>query len=382
MTSKQQAPIPPGSTIGIMGGGQLGRMTALAAAELGYQCIIFTDVPDSPASQVCKATIVAAYNDPTALKTFADSVDVVTFEFENIPLDCVEWLTDYCLVRPNPRALAIAQDRAREKSFLNRNGISTAPWVEITNPDQAVDALETVGCPAVFKTARLGYDGKGQATVHDPQSLRKAWQEAGEVRGVLEGFIDFDCEISAIAARAPDGTTKSFDVVENQHANHILNLTIAPARIDRDIALGAMQIGENVAAALDLVGLIAVELFVTTDGELLANEFAPRPHNSGHWTADACITSQFEQFARAVCGLPLGSPMRHSNAIMQNLIGSNADYWSAIVTNAENNLHLYGKKETRPNRKMGHVTRLYPLSTDWTTTEISSAITKSFWTDG
>jgi 5-(carboxyamino)imidazole ribonucleotide synthase len=365
MISSPITPLRPGSVIGIMGGGQLGRMTALAAANLGYRTAIFTDVPDSPASQVCDTTIVAPYDDRAALGRFVEAVDVITFEFENIPIDSAEWLAERCLVRPHPRALAIAQDRALEKAFLNESGIATAPWAEIADAAQIEPALAQIGGRAVFKTARFGYDGKGQATVQSVQMLRDAWHAAGGVRAVLEGFIDFEREVSVIVARGTDGTKRSFDVVENCHANHILDVTIAPARVNADIAARATEMAEQVAEALDLVGLVAVEMFVTSDGTLLANEIAPRPHNSGHWTMDACVTSQFEQFARAVAGLPLGSPVRHSNAIMRNLIGDDSARWGDILADPDNKLHLYGKTESRPGRKMGHVNRLFPIADDW-----------------
>jgi 5-(carboxyamino)imidazole ribonucleotide synthase len=317
---------------------------------------------------VCDTTLVAPYGDRAALDRFVDAVDVVTFEFENIPLETAEWLAERCLVRPHPRALAIAQDRALEKAFLNETGIPTAPWTEIADTAHLEAALARIGDRAVFKTARFGYDGKGQATVRSVQMLHDAWHAAGGARAVLEGFIDFELEVSVIVARATDGAMRSFDVVENRHARHILDVTIAPARIGADVAARATAMAERVAAALDLTGLMAVEMFVAGDGTLLANEIAPRPHNSGHWTIDACVTSQFEQFVRAICGLPLGSPARHSNAIMRNLIGDDAGRWAGILADPDNKLHLYGKTEARPGRKMGHVNRLYPIAEDWPTT--------------
>jgi len=372
MTGPVVAPLPPGSVIGIMGGGQLGRMTALAAAALGYRTAIFTDIADSPASQVCDATLVAPYEDRQALERFMDIADVVTFEFENIPIGTAEFLAGRCLVRPHPRALAIAQDRALEKAFLNESGIPTAPWVEIADADALEAALAKIGRRAVFKTARLGYDGKGQATVRSVPMLRDAWHAAGGVRAVLEGFVEFERELSVIVARATDGTMRSFDVAENRHARHILDVTVAPARIEAEVAARAVAMAERVARGLDLVGLVAVEMFACADGTLLANEIAPRPHNSGHWTMDACVTGQFEQFARAVCGLPLGSPARHSNVIMRNLIGDDAGRWAEILADPDNRLHLYGKTGARPGRKMGHVNRLYPIADGWAATAESA----------
>lgn len=366
MTESSAAPLPPGSVIGIMGGGQLGRMIALAAARLGYRCSVFCETENDPAAQFCDRVVAAPYDDIAALERFVGGVDVVTFEFENIPRESADWLTRHSLVRPSARVLEIAQDRSLEKSFLNDNGIRTAPWAEIADAASLDAAAETIGSRAVFKTARFGYDGKGQAMVRSKAELNDAWDKVGKVRAVLEGFIDFACEVSVIVARSPDGQIACFDVVENRHADHILDVTIAPARISNETADNARATGEAVAEALDLVGLVAVEMFVTGDGGILVNEIAPRPHNSGHWTIDACVTSQFEQMVRAVCGLPLGSPARHSNAIMRNLIGDDANGWLHHLEAPETKLHLYGKAEARAGRKMGHMTRLYPRTDSWT----------------
>lgn len=374
MTASPTALLPPGSVIGIMGGGQLGRMIALAAARLGYRCSVFCETENDPAAQFCDNVVAAPYDDMAALERFVSGVDVVTFEFENIPRDSADWLTHHSLVRPSARVLEIAQDRSIEKSFLNDNGIQTATWVEITDTSSLNAAAENIGSRAVFKTARFGYDGKGQAMVHSKRELTDAWDSVDKVRAVLEGFIDFACEISVIVARGPDGQTACFDVVENQHANHILDVTIAPARISDETAEKARATGQAVAEALDLVGLVAVEMFVTKNGDILVNEIAPRPHNSGHWTIDACVTSQFEQMVRAVCGLPLGSPARHSNAIMRNLIGDDAHAWHRHLEAPETKVHLYGKAEARPGRKMGHMTRLYKRADSWAPSGVEDAL--------
>lgn len=374
MTAGPAAPLPPGSVIGIMGGGQLGRMIALAAARLGYRCSVFCETASDPAAQFCDRVVPAPYDDIAALERFVGGVDVITFEFENIPRESADWLTRHSLVRPSARVLEIAQDRSLEKSFLNDNGIQTAPWAEIADAASLDAAADAIGERAVFKTARFGYDGKGQAMVHSREELADAWDKVGKVRAVLEGFIDFACEVSVIVARGPDGRMACFDAVENRHANHILDVTIAPARIPNETADKARATGEAVAKALDLVGLVAVEMFVTRDGGILVNEIAPRPHNSGHWTIDACVTSQFEQMVRAVCGLPLGSPARHSNAIMRNLIGDDANGWLHHLEAPETKLHLYGKAEARAGRKMGHMTRLYPWADSWAPGGVEDAL--------
>lgn len=355
--------IPPGSTIGILGGGQLGRMTALAAGALGYRCHVFTPEPASPAAQVCAAATVAAYDDRTALAGFAAAVDVVTFEFENVPHESVALLADRGLpVRPNWDALRISQDRLVEKDWLRSIGVPTADHRGIRSPAELAAALEALGRPAVLKTVRLGYDGKGQVMIDAAMPPEEAWQRMGAPVGILEAFVDFACEISVIVARGPDGAMASYVPVENRHRHHILAETVAPARIPATIAAEADAIARRAAEALEIVGLLAVEMFVTRDGKVLANELAPRPHNSGHWTMDACITGQFEQFVRAVCGLPLGSPERHSDAVMTNLLGDDAGRWNEILRDPTAKLHLYGKAEARPGRKMGHVNRLLPRS--------------------
>ena len=359
MKTDPDRPIPPGSTIGIMGSGQLGRMTALAAARLGYRCHVFSPEADSPTEQVAAAT-VASYSDAAALERFAAAVDVVTFEFENVPQDCVKLLSRQVCVRPGWECLHISQDRLREKDFLGTIGVPTAAYERVTGADALSRAVADLGRPAVLKTTRLGYDGKGQVLVGEDTDPEAAWAEMGAETGILESFVDFEREISVILARTPDGQCATFDPVENRHVNHILDTTIAPAPISEALARDAVGIAGRIAQSLGLIGLLAVEMFVTRQGEILVNETAPRPHNSGHWTIDACLTSQFEQFVRAICGLPLGSSERHSDAVMKNLIGADVEDWPDLLSDAGAKLHLYGKAETRPGRKMGHVTRLFP----------------------
>lgn len=354
-------PIPPGGTIGILGGGQLGRMTALAAATLGYRVHIFTPEQNSPASHVSDAVTVADYADESALADFAKSVDVATLEFENIPASPVRFLEKRVPVRPGSKALETAQDRLKEKRFFNELGIATAPWREVASFDGLRRALAEIGCPAVLKTARLGYDGKGQVKIGPETDLREAWESLKTDSAVLEGFVTFTREVSALVARGADGCWAAWDVVENLHTNHILDTTTAPAPLPTWLSGEAVAIARRAAEDLGLVGVLAVEMFLTKDGRLLVNEMAPRPHNSGHWTIDACLTSQFEQVVRAACGLPLGAPKRHSDAVMTNLIGEKAGDWPRFLLEPNAKLHLYGKTEMREGRKMGHVTRLYPL---------------------
>lgn len=352
--------IPPGSTIGIIGGGQLGRMAALAAARFGYRCHIYCPEADSPASQVAAATTVAPYEDIAALDRFASAVDVVTFEFENIPAASVRVLSNHVPVRPSWHVLETAQDRSVEKAFFNSIDLATAPWRPVQDRADLAAAVAELGRPSVLKTARLGYDGKGQAKIDESTDLDAAWTGVGAQPAILESFIDFQREVSVVVARGCDGNAVCFDVVENRHRHHILDVTIAPAAISPQLAAEAQTLAVRAAEQLGLIGLLALEFFVTRDGRLLVNEMAPRPHNSGHWTMDACVSDQFEQFIRAVCGLPLGSPLRHSDAVMTNLIGDDVGQWSTILQEPGAHLHLYGKAEARPGRKMGHVTRLKP----------------------
>jgi 5-(carboxyamino)imidazole ribonucleotide synthase len=352
--------LEPGATIGILGGGQLGRMTALAAGRLGYRCHVFADEPDSPAAQVCGAATVAEFSDREALERFAGAVDIATFEFENIPAGAVRCVAALKPVLPRPEILEIAQARLREKDFLRSIGVETTAYRAISDPAALLRAMQDFGYPAVLKTVRLGYDGKGQVTLTPEIKAEEAWQRMGGEIGILESFVDFACEVSVIVARGANGAWATYPPVENQHVNHVLDTTIAPARIRVDTAMRAEAIARHVAEKLDLVGVLAVEMFVTQAGELLVNEIAPRPHNSGHWTIDACFTSQFEQLVRAICGLPLGSVEHHSDAVMQNLLGSDVANWRDALNDPLAKLHLYGKTEIQPGRKMGHVTRLVP----------------------
>lgn len=354
------AVLAPGSTIGILGGGQLGRMTILAAARLGYRCHVFSPEADGPAVQVATAATIAAYDDADALARFADGVDVVTFEFENVPAACLRLLHGRKPLRPGIVALETAQDRVAEKSFFDSVGIATAPWRSVPDRGALVPAIAEIGRPALLKTTRLGYDGKGQARIAADTDPDGAWSAIGGQSAILEGWVDFACEISAIVARGSDGATACFDIVENRHRDGILRTTVAPAAIPRHLAAEAAGLATRAAEALDLVGLLALEMFVTRDGRLLANEMAPRPHNSGHWTMDACAVSQFEQLVRAVCGLPLGDPARFADAEMTNLIGDEVEQWPALLREPGARLHLYGKREARPGRKMGHINRIKP----------------------
>jgi 5-(carboxyamino)imidazole ribonucleotide synthase len=352
--------LAPGATIGILGGGQLGRMTALAAARLGYRIHVFTDEPDSPTEQVAAGAVVASWSDDAALASFAERIDVATFEFENIPADAVRKVAALKPVMPRAEILEITQDRLTEKDFLRNIGVATTTYREILSPTDLAQALTGLKGRAVLKSARMGYDGKGQVTVDADAPSDDAWRKMGGPRGILEEFVDFRCEVSVIVARGSDGSTAVYPPVENRHVNHILDTTIAPASLPTSLAREAETIARDIAARLDLVGVLAVEMFVTKDGKLLVNELAPRPHNSGHWTIDACATSQFEQLVRAICGLPLGATERHADAVMKNLIGDEVENWRDAIADPTARLHLYGKRTTLPGRKMGHVTRLVP----------------------
>lgn len=353
-------PLPPNATIGLVGGGQLGRMSALAAARLGYRCHILTREHDSPASQVSAAATISDYHEPGGLREFAAAVDVISFEFENVSAEGLEILASLKPVRPSPIILRTSQDRVMEKTFLNGAGVPTAPWAAVDDLDGLGAAVERIGLPAVLKTTRLGYDGKGQAMLRRLEDVEAAFDTLSPKPLILEGFIDFAQEISVVAARGEDGAYTAFDTVENRHRNHILDVTLAPARIPEAVDAQAQAIARRVADALGLVGLLAVEMFVDACGRVLVNEIAPRPHNSGHWTIDACPASQFEMHVRAIAGLPLPPAVRHSDAVMKNLVGpEEAALWPAILATPGLIPHLYGKAEARPGRKMGHVTRLF-----------------------
>lgn len=351
----------PGSVVGIIGGGQLGRMSAMAAARLGFVVHVFSPEPDGPAAQVAARNTVAAYDDLAALKLFADDVDVITFEFENLPAESLALLESLKPVRPGAKILAISQDRLLEKQFLNDAGITTAPWAKVESLAQLEEAVQRLGLPAVLKTTRLGYDGKGQAVLRSLEDLAAAFAQLEPKPLVLEGFVDFGAEISVMVARGMTGEVVCFDTVENRHKHHILDMTLAPAPLPPDILVQAQEIARTIAQRLELVGLLGVELFVTAKGEVVVNEIAPRPHNSGHWTMDACPCGQFEMQIRAVTGLPLPPATRHSDAVMKNLVGpEDMALWPQILATPGLIAHHYGKGEARPGRKMGHFNRLFP----------------------
>lgn len=350
--------LAPGAVIGIIGGGQLGRMTALAAAPLGFRCHIYTPEENSPAAQVAERTTVASYDDEKALAEFAASVDVITYEFENIPVDTVDRLSKLAPVRPRPSVLAVSQHRVAEKDFARDAGAGTAPYRHVTSLDQLRSAVAEIGRPSVLKTCRFGYDGKGQVKISEQTDLEEAWRALDTDDAVLEGFVDFEKEISVIVARGLDGRSLAFPVAENHHVDHILSTSTVPAAIPAETETAARKVAEALAQRLDIVGLLAVEMFVTAGGGVLVNEVAPRPHNSGHWSQDGCATSQFEQFVRAVTGLPLGPVDVLFPTVMQNLIGDEVEQWKSIVAEPDAKLHLYGKAEARPGRKMGHVNRV------------------------
>ena len=354
-------PLPPNAIIGLVGGGQLGRMSALAAARLGYRCHILTREDDSPASQVSAATTISDYSDPVSLSRFAEAVDVISFEFENVSAEGLDLLASIRPVRPSPAVLRISQDRIAEKSFLNKAGVRTTDWAAVESADELREAAERLGFPGVVKTTRYGYDGKGQARLHGRDQVQDAFDTLSPKPLIYERLVDFACEVSVIVARGANEETRCFDVTENRHRNGILDLSLAPARVSAEIAAEALRIARRVAEALDLVGVLAVEMFVDRDGRVLANEIAPRPHNSGHWTIDGCPASQFDLHIRAVAGLPLASVERHSDAVMKNLVGPDGmALWAEALRQPDLIPHLYGKAEARPGRKMGHVTRLFP----------------------
>jgi 5-(carboxyamino)imidazole ribonucleotide synthase len=347
--------LPPGSRIGILGGGQLGRMLAMAAARLGMRTHVFEPGPDACAAQVANAATRAPYDDAAALADFAAGLDVVTYEFENVPLAAVDALAARVPVRPGRRALEVSQDRLAEKEFLRGLGLATAPFAAVDGPDALAAALERLGGPAILKTRRLGYDGKGQVRIEGPAAAAGAWAEL-RAPSVVEGLVAFEREISVVAARGLDGAVAAFDPGENEHRGGILHRTRVPARVPAAVAQDAVLIAGRVLQALDYVGVIGVELFVTRDG-LVVNEIAPRVHSSGHWTDAACLIGQFEQHVRAICGWPLGDGRRHSDADMVNLIGADVAEAPAVRDAA---VQLYGKSEARPGRKMGHYTRIAP----------------------
>jgi 5-(carboxyamino)imidazole ribonucleotide synthase len=353
-------PILPGKTIGILGGGQLGRMFAIAARRMGYRVHAFDPTHDCPTGQVADRETNAAYDDVAAAERFARDVDVVTFEFENVPAETLAAIERIRPVHPSPFVLDTCRHRLREKDFLSRKGFPVAPYRPVRNADELKRAVAELGTPSILKTADYGYDGKGQVRIEAGTDPTAAWSQMGRPLGVLEGFVRFTKEISVICARTRGGQTRCFTPAENLHTRHILDVTIAPADIPPTVAQQAIDLATGIAHALDVVGLIAVEMFLVGDDQLIVNELAPRPHNSGHFTFDACVTSQFEQQLRAVCDLPLGDPALLQPAAMANLLGDEwADgepNWPAALAHPSVKLHLYGKERPKPARKMGHLT--------------------------
>jgi 5-(carboxyamino)imidazole ribonucleotide synthase len=361
--------ILPGATIGVLGSGQLGRMFAIAARRLGYRVHTFSPDQDSPTGQVADHEVTASYDDLAAVAAFARQVAAVTFEFENVPSRTVEALGDDTVVRPSGHALHVTQHRVREKQFLVGAGIPVAPFAIVQDAADLQGGLARVGVPAILKTASFGYDGKGQVLVSDANTAAAAWAKIGWQPAVLEGVVDFACEVSVVVARGADGAIVDYGPIENSHRNHILDVSVWPARVDGETARRAAALARAACEALDLVGVLCVEMFVTRAGAVVVNELAPRPHNSGHLTIDSHVTCQFEQQLRAVCGLPLGTTSaRAPAAAMANLLGeawaAGEPDWAAALSIAGVKLHLYGKLEARPGRKMGHLTATAPTPDD------------------
>jgi len=355
-------PLPPGSTIGIIGGGQLGRMLAMAAARLGYRTLILEPHADCPAAQTANRQIVGDYDNAYALAELAREADIVTYEFENVPVAAATALAADVPVFPPPRALEVSQDRVTEKTFLNEAGLSTAPFRAVDNNGDILAALSAFGGSGVLKTRRMGYDGKGQRVLREAGEAAGLYAAMGGVPLILEGLVPFVREISVVAARGRDGALAAFDPAENVHRDGILHSSTVPAAIGPATAASARDAAFAILEALGYVGVIGVEFFALADGALLVNEIAPRVHNSGHWTEAACTVSQFEQHIRAITGLPLGDAARHCDCVMENLIGHEVERAPALLAEPNLMLHLYGKAEARPGRKMGHFTRLWPLS--------------------
>jgi 5-(carboxyamino)imidazole ribonucleotide synthase len=354
--------IQPGSTLGVLGSGQLGRMFTIAARRLGYRVHVLSPDDDTPTGQVADVEIRAAYDDLDAIARFAQGVEVVTFEFENVPSPTTAAAEKFAPVRPGGHVLHVTQNRLREKDFLRGIGIGTTPYFAVRSEADLREALQKTGCPAVLKTADWGYDGKGQAKVNSPDDVSRIWPSFAGQESILEAFVDFACEVSIVGARGLDGEFVAYGPVHNTHRNHILDVSICPAPVSDKVAREAFEIARTIFEQLQVVGVLCVEFFVTREDNLLVNELAPRPHNSGHYTIDACVSCQFEQQVRAVCGLPLGSVKQHRPAAMVNLLGDvwqpNAPRWDQALKQADLKLHLYGKAEPRAGRKMGHFTAL------------------------
>ena len=355
-------PLPPGSVIGVLGGGQLGRMLALAAARLGFDVAVLGRESDAPAGRVAAKLIVGDYADPASLHALAKACDVVTFEFENVPAEAVEALAaEGVRVAPGARALEVAQDRLAEKTFLNAHGCPTVAFAPIDDPADIAPALSRLGAPALLKTRREGYDGKGQAWVANAYEAEAAWEAIGAAPAILEARCAFVREVSIVAARGADGAFAAYPLAENRHEDGVLRTSLAPADATPIVRAEAERIARTIAEALDYVGVLAVEMFELADGGLLVNEIAPRVHNSGHWTLDGCEVDQFEQHIRAVAGWPLGPTAAQARAEMTNLLGDETENWEALAADPSARLHLYGKRDAAPGRKMGHVTRLAPF---------------------
>jgi len=358
-------PLPPGSTIAILGGGQLGRMLAVAAARLGLRSRVLSDRPDDPAFTVAAETYHHAFDDDAAIARFATGADVVTYEFENVPLSAIDNALEHAPVHPGRRPLAITQDRLAERKFLDDCDIPVAPYVAVDSLQDLAQQVSKVALPAILKTRRFGYDGKGQTSVNDVADLPAAWAAIAAQPAILERRINFQRELSIIAVRGLDGATVFYDLTENHHADHVLRTSTVPARAPDSVEQAARRIAERIVAELDYVGTIAIEFFLVNKGgenTLLVNEIAPRVHNSGHWTLDAAHVDQFENHVRAIAGWPLGDTARHSNAVMTNLIGEEVQTWQRLADKPATCLHIYGKRTARPGRKMAHVTTLSPMT--------------------
>ena len=360
--------IGPGSTVGVLGGGQLGRMFAMAARRLGYRVHTLAPEDDTPTGQIADVEINSPYDDLDAVRRFARAVDVVTFEFENVSIEAAAAAEELTIVRPGRRALEVAQHRLREKSFVASLGLPVVPFAAVRSDEDLSSAVRAIGCPAVLKTAAFGYDGKGQVKIERPEEAPAAWTSIERREAILEAFVDLACEISVIGARGVAGEWSSFGPIENVHRHHILDVSVAPASVGGELAHAAVEAVKRLMDALDYVGILCVEFFVARDGRLLVNELAPRPHNSGHLTFDACRTSQFEQQLRAICGLPLGSAEMLQPAAMANLLGDvwarGEPDWAAALAFGDVKLHLYGKESPRTGRKMGHLTALAPTAAE------------------
>ncbi|GLQ27621.1 5-(carboxyamino)imidazole ribonucleotide synthase [Sulfitobacter pacificus] len=350
-------PLPLGSTIGILGGGQLGRMLSVAAARLGFKTHIFEPGANPPAGHVADAVTTASYEDADALRSFAAACDVVTFEFENVPTAALDLIEAQVPIRPGREALRISQDRLTEKEFLQGLGLTVAPFADVADAAAMTTAVATIGAPSILKTRRFGYDGKGQARLRSPEDADQAFADMNGAPAILEGFVDFTHEVSVIAARSPAGDVACYDPGENVHRDGILHSTTVPAKLTSSQRMDAVLLAAKVLNALEYVGVLGVELFVTRQG-LIVNEIAPRVHNSGHWTQNGCTVDQFEQHIRAIAGWPLGDGSRHADVVMENLIGDDMDRVPALAAEKDTALHLYGKAEVKAGRKMGHVNRI------------------------